>query len=101
MTTLETGPDTRTAWLVCFELHGDRLSADCPAMIVAPARLDGGSAARSLMAAAARCGISSRATARATTTEFLHDILDHPRLRAADHDTALIRTLTTVSRVAS
>ncbi|MGW5376591.1 acetyl-CoA carboxylase biotin carboxylase subunit [Nocardia sp. NPDC003999] len=37
----------------------------------------------------------------ATTTEFLHDILDHPRFRAADHDTALIGTLTTVSRVAS
>ncbi|WP_067804790.1 acetyl-CoA carboxylase biotin carboxylase subunit [Nocardia beijingensis] len=37
----------------------------------------------------------------ATTAEFLHDILDHPRFRAADHDTALIGTLTTVSRVAS
>ncbi|TLF67861.1 acetyl-CoA carboxylase biotin carboxylase subunit [Nocardia asteroides NBRC 15531] len=30
----------------------------------------------------------------ATTTDFLHDILDHPRFRAAAHDTALIGSLT-------
>ncbi|MFI6996100.1 acetyl/propionyl/methylcrotonyl-CoA carboxylase subunit alpha [Nocardia sp. NPDC050175] len=30
----------------------------------------------------------------ATTAEFLHDILDHPRFRAATHDTALIGTAT-------
>ncbi|MGW5439605.1 acetyl-CoA carboxylase biotin carboxylase subunit [Nocardia asteroides] len=30
----------------------------------------------------------------ATTTDFLHDILDHPRFRAATHDTALIGNLT-------
>ncbi|GEM35431.1 acetyl-CoA carboxylase biotin carboxylase subunit [Nocardia neocaledoniensis NBRC 108232] len=29
----------------------------------------------------------------ATTTDFLHDILDHPRFRAATHDTALIGAL--------
>ncbi|MGW5310709.1 acetyl-CoA carboxylase biotin carboxylase subunit [Nocardia thailandica] len=29
----------------------------------------------------------------ATTTEFLHDVLDHPRFRDATHDTALIGTL--------
>ncbi|WP_282784077.1 MULTISPECIES: acetyl-CoA carboxylase biotin carboxylase subunit [unclassified Nocardia] len=37
----------------------------------------------------------------ATTTEFLHDILDHPRFRAATHDTALIGTLTTRAAVRS
>lgn len=31
----------------------------------------------------------------ATTAEFLHDILDHPRFRAAEHDTALIGEVTT------
>ncbi|MET7774146.1 acetyl-CoA carboxylase biotin carboxylase subunit [Nocardia sp. NPDC005366] len=30
----------------------------------------------------------------ATTAEFLHDILDHPRFVAAEHDTALIGALT-------
>ncbi|MGW5112910.1 acetyl-CoA carboxylase biotin carboxylase subunit [Nocardia sp. NPDC004123] len=30
----------------------------------------------------------------ATTAEFLHDVLDHPRFRAATHDTALIGSLT-------
>lgn len=30
----------------------------------------------------------------ATTTDFLHDILDHPRFRAAAHDTSLIGSLT-------
>ncbi|WP_405168197.1 hypothetical protein OG203_45090 [Nocardia sp. NBC_01499] len=30
----------------------------------------------------------------ATTAEFLHDILDHPRFRAATNDTALIGTAT-------
>ncbi|MEV0060785.1 acetyl-CoA carboxylase biotin carboxylase subunit [Nocardia sp. NPDC050718] len=33
-------------------------------------------------------------TGVATTTDFLHDILDHPRFRAATHDTALIGTFT-------
>ncbi|MBF6183931.1 acetyl-CoA carboxylase biotin carboxylase subunit [Nocardia farcinica] len=35
----------------------------------------------------------------ATTAEFLHDILDHPRFRAADHDTALVGELTTKTTV--
>ncbi|MBY8857359.1 acetyl-CoA carboxylase biotin carboxylase subunit [Nocardia sp. CA2R105] len=30
-----------------------------------------------------------------TTAQFLHDILDHPRFRAGEHDTALIGSLTT------
>ncbi|WP_067689463.1 acetyl-CoA carboxylase biotin carboxylase subunit [Nocardia jejuensis] len=30
----------------------------------------------------------------ATTTDFLHDVLDHPRFHSATHDTALIATLT-------
>ncbi|WP_084495944.1 acetyl-CoA carboxylase biotin carboxylase subunit [Nocardia shimofusensis] len=30
----------------------------------------------------------------ATTAEFLHDILDHPRFRAAEHDTALVGEFT-------
>ncbi|WP_330253469.1 acetyl-CoA carboxylase biotin carboxylase subunit [Nocardia sp. NBC_00565] len=42
-----------------------------------------------------------RGTGIATTTDFLHDILDHPRFRAANHDTALIGTLTTQIRAAS
>ena len=37
----------------------------------------------------------------ATTTEFLHDILDHPRFVAADHDTALIGAITEPARIGS
>ncbi|MEU4596803.1 acetyl-CoA carboxylase biotin carboxylase subunit [Nocardia sp. NPDC023988] len=37
----------------------------------------------------------------ATTTDFLHDILDHPRFRAATHDTALIGELNTPAAVTS
>ncbi|MCA2206940.1 hypothetical protein [Nocardia rosealba] len=37
----------------------------------------------------------------ATTTDFLHDILDHPRFRAATHDTALIGDLNTPAAVTS
>ncbi|MGM7646804.1 acetyl-CoA carboxylase biotin carboxylase subunit [Nocardia sp. JW2] len=35
----------------------------------------------------------------ATTTDFLHDILDHPAFRAATHDTALIGALNAPSAV--
>ncbi|MEV0709968.1 acetyl-CoA carboxylase biotin carboxylase subunit [Nocardia aurea] len=37
----------------------------------------------------------------ATTTEFLHDILDHPRFVTADHDTALIGAITEPARIGS
>nr|WP_232851676.1 hypothetical protein [Nocardia acididurans] len=29
-----------------------------------------------------------------TTADFLHTLLDHPRFRSAEHDTAMIATLT-------
>lgn len=35
----------------------------------------------------------------ATTAEFLHDVLDHPRFRAAEHDTALISSLNPVKAI--
>ncbi|WP_405181471.1 acetyl-CoA carboxylase biotin carboxylase subunit [Nocardia sp. NBC_01377] len=37
----------------------------------------------------------------ATTAEFLHDVLDHPRFVAADHDTALIGAITEPARIGS
>ncbi|WP_327140081.1 acetyl-CoA carboxylase biotin carboxylase subunit [Nocardia sp. NBC_01327] len=37
---------------------------------------------------------SIRGAGVATTAEFLHDVLDHPRFRAVTHDTALIGSLT-------
>lgn len=40
-------------------------------------------------------------TGVATTTDFLHDILDHPRFRAATHDTALIGTHTAPATAAA
>ncbi|MFE6921417.1 acetyl/propionyl/methylcrotonyl-CoA carboxylase subunit alpha [Nocardia sp. NPDC057663] len=40
-------------------------------------------------------------TGVATTTDFLHDILDHPRFRAATHDTALIGTFTAPATTAA
>ncbi|MGQ4599370.1 hypothetical protein [Nocardia sp. R6R-6] len=49
--------------------------------------------------APAETGIRGRGVA--TTAESPHDILHHPRYRAANHGTALIGPLTTVSRVAS
>ncbi|WP_330181268.1 acetyl-CoA carboxylase biotin carboxylase subunit [Nocardia sp. NBC_01503] len=37
----------------------------------------------------------------ATTTDFLHDVLDHPRFRSATHDTALIGSLTEPAAVSA
>jgi acetyl-CoA carboxylase biotin carboxylase subunit len=36
-----------------------------------------------------------------TTAAFLSDLLDHPRFRAVEHDTAMVTTLTTAEKPAN